>query len=135
MDEYTDWSHWPVLHVTTSNAPPAKAPHILITALQAALDRGEPFAAVLDMPTDRRERGGTGAAERVRMLKTIRPGLADRCRGLAFIMPAQAQHDNAKTINAASKVWQCPTTATDNLDAARAWADRQLTDSNQTDAE
>lgn len=101
-------------------------PRVVAQALREALARGEPFAAVVSMPVMARPRRLAGAAERIRMLKELRPGLAARCRGLAFVMPMAAQQDNAKAIRSADKIWACPTTTTDDLEQARAWARDRL---------
>lgn len=116
---------WPLLELDATSPP--DGPAVVMQALREALARSEPFAAVIRMPpSTQRERRIAGAVERVRMLKALRGGLADRCRGLAFVMPLEAQRDNAKLLRSGSKMWGCPTTATDDLAAARAWAREQL---------
>lgn len=106
---------------------PDQAPAAVHRALMEALDRSIPFAAVLLMPpTTTHGHGVRGAAERIRMLKQLRPGLADRCAGIAFVLPAEAQRAMAKQLRAGPKLWGCPTTAIADVEAARAWAHDQL---------
>jgi hypothetical protein len=93
--------------------------------LTAALERREPFAAVLRMP-EGRPRRLAGAGDRVRLMKALRPGLRARCAGLAFVVSAEAQQANARAIRAGAKLWGCPTTAADDPAAALAWARQQL---------
>ncbi len=62
----------------------------------------------------------------MRLVKTLRPGLRNRCAGLAFVVSAEVQQANAKAIRAGAKLWGCPTTATHDPAAALAWARQQL---------
>lgn len=123
-----DWTGWPLLQVRAGDAGPEQARTVVAQALGEAVRRGEPFAAVVEMPQGAVARRSRirGAVEHVRMLKALRPGLTAHCRGLAFVMSADAQRDNARAIGAGAKVWGCPTTVTDDPAGARAWARAQL---------
>jgi len=68
------------------------------------------------------------------MLKQLRPRLKRNCRGLAFVLSAEAQAANAKSISAGAKLWGCPTFATDDVDAATAWAEDRLSDADRGEA-
>ena len=93
----------------------------------AAVQRGEAFAAVVRMPeAPPRGRRIAGVAERVRMLKRLRPGLVEHCRGLAFVMSEEGQRNNAKALRSGAKMWGCPTFATDDPEHARSWAQSRL---------
>jgi hypothetical protein len=122
-----DWDDWPLVQIRIGDTPEDEIPDVVWQALRAALDRNETFAAVVEMPTVASRRGRIrDAARRVRMVKQLRPGLAERCRGLAFVMPAEALRENEKTIRSASKIWGCPTTAVDDFTQGREWARGRL---------
>lgn len=129
MDEEPDRPAWPVLELDASDAPAQDAVTVIADGLRAALEAATPFAAVLRVPPPAgRQRRTAGAVERVRILRQLRPGLAERCRGLAFVMPAEALHADTRLARSGPKLWGCPTTATDDIEQARAWAREQLTD-------
>ena len=114
---------WPLVEVDASTLPVRQAQGLIGDALGAAIERGEPFAAIVRMPSAaRRDRTLSGVAERIRILKRLRSGLSARCVGLAFVVSAEAQQHNAKAIRAADKMWGCPTLAVDDHATARAWA-------------
>jgi hypothetical protein len=122
-----DWADWPLVQIRTGDTPEDEIPALVWEALRAALDRDEEFAAVVEMPQVASRKGRVrDAVTRVRMVKQLRPGLADRCRGLAFVMPAEALRDNEKAIRSASKIWGCPTTAVDDFAHGREWARGRL---------
>lgn len=115
--------------VDASGAAPDAAHAVVFDALMAAVQRREAFAAVVRMPeAPPRGRRIAGAAERVRLLKRLRPGLAERCRGLAFVMSEEAQRNNAKALRSGAALWGCPTFATDDPGRARSWALSRLED-------
>jgi len=120
---------WPLVRLDVSDLPPTDGARRVNDTLLAAAGRGEPFAAVLRMPaiTERPKVIG-GVSERVRMLKQLRPRLKQHCLGLAFVVPIETQAVNAKAIRAGTKLWGCPTFATDDPDAATAWAYERLAD-------
>lgn len=124
--EPVDRSRWPLLELDLTRTPQADAPRAVTAALRAAIERGEAFAAVLHMPDAPRERRVAGAVDRIRMLKSVRPGLARHCRGLAFVMSERARRDNAKAVASGAKLWGCPTTAAADAAEARAWAAARL---------
>ncbi|MGP4102453.1 hypothetical protein [Nonomuraea sp. KM90] len=127
MSQITDTAltQWPLVILDVSAVAPAGGTRRVGDVLTAALERREPFAAVLMMP-EGRPRKLAGVGERVRLIKTLRPGLRDRCAGLAFVVSVEAQQANAKAIRAGAKLWGCPTTATHDPAAALAWARQQL---------
>jgi hypothetical protein len=127
MSRITDTAlaRWPLVVLDVSDLDPAAGARRVGDVLTAALERREPFAAVLRMP-EGRPRKLAGVGERVRLMKTLRPGLRERCAGLAFVVPAEAQQANAKAIKAGARLWGCPTTATDDSTAALAWARQRL---------
>jgi len=119
----------PLVVVDASGASPDTAPTVVFDALMAALERGAAFAVVVRMPdVPARGRRVAGAVERVRMLKRLRPGLSEHCRGLAFVMSEDAQRGNAKALRSGAVMWGCPTFATDDPGQARSWAQARLAD-------
>jgi hypothetical protein len=120
-----DWTQWPLLQVRADDLSADEARDQTAQALSAALERDEPFAAVVDMPPPQpvKVRGAVG---QMRMVRRLRPGLAARCRGLAFVLSADAQREHAKLIKSGAKVWGCPVHADADSDAARGWARQRL---------
>lgn len=120
---------WPVLELDVSGVTPEAAPTVVFDTLVSAVERRETFAAVLRMPeAPPRGRRIAGVAERVRMLKRLRPGLVEHCRGLAFVLSEEGQRNNAKALRSGPKMWGCPTFATDDAAQARSWALARLED-------
>lgn len=120
---------WPVVHLDVSELAASEGARLLAAVLTRAAGRGEPFAAVVRMPsTAERPRVIGGVGERIRMLKQLRPRLKESCRGLAFVLSLEAQEANAKSIRAGAKLWGCPTFATDDISIAAEWAEDQLGD-------
>jgi hypothetical protein len=95
-----------------------EGPRAVAAALREAIARNQPFAAVVSMSAQTTT--ATGLRERIRILKELRPGLAAHCRGLVFVTTTPPRQKNL------SRVWGCPTTTTDDLEQARAWARNQL---------
>lgn len=117
-----EWSGWPLLEISAAELPHAEARSLVVRTLSAALDRDEPFAALVQMPPDAPRGGGApDAVQQVRSLRELRPGLAERCRGLAFVLSAEERARHSKVIQSGATVWGCPTAAVDGPTAARAW--------------
>ncbi|MFI1251840.1 hypothetical protein OHA63_14760 [Streptomyces anulatus] len=114
--------------IDTSGLPMDQAQALVLDELRALTERAEPFAAILLMPappegrTPAASASGTSTADRVRTLKLIRPGLTALCRGLAFVAPADIPAERAAAIHSGEQLWGCPTMATQDVTAARAWA-------------
>ncbi|MFE3377948.1 hypothetical protein [Streptomyces anulatus] len=114
--------------IDTSGLPMDQAQALVLDELRALTERAEPFAAILLMPAPAEGRtpaapaSGTSTADRVRTLKLIRPGLTALCRGLAFVAPADIPAERAEAIHSGEQLWGCPTMATQDVTAARAWA-------------
>lgn len=136
--------------IDASGLPMDQAQALVLDELRALTERAEPFAAVLLMPAPPEGRTpaatatatatasgtasasapatgegaapGTSTADRVRTLKSIRPGLTAYCRGLAFVAPSDIPTERAEAIHSGERLWGCPTTATQDATAARAWA-------------
>ncbi|MFE1366053.1 hypothetical protein ACFW84_17700 [Streptomyces anulatus] len=114
--------------IDTSGLPMDRAQALVLDELRALTERAEPFAAILLMPAPSEGRtpaasaSGTSTADRVRTLKLIRPGLTAFCRGLAFVAPANIPAERAEAIHSGEQLWGCPTMATQDVTAARAWA-------------
>ncbi|MFE2974276.1 hypothetical protein [Streptomyces sp. NPDC059258] len=115
--------------IDTSALPMEEAQAVVLDELRALTERAEPFAAVLLMPAPPEGRApsapGTSTADRIRTLKLIRPGLTALCRGLAFVAPPDIPAERARTIHSGEQLWGCPTLATQDVVAARAWADER----------
>ncbi|MFJ9108765.1 hypothetical protein [Streptomyces sp. NPDC102283] len=114
--------------IDASGLPMDQAQALVLDELRALTERAEPFAAILLMPAPPQGRtpaaaaSGTSTAERVRTLKLIRPGLTELCRGLAFVAQADLPAERAASIHSGEQLWGCPTMATQDVAAARAWA-------------
>ncbi|MFD7384562.1 hypothetical protein [Streptomyces anulatus] len=121
--------------IDASGLPMDRAQALVLDELRALTERAEPFAAILLMPAPPETRtpaasasasesaaSGTSTADRVRTLKLIRPGLTALCRGLAFVAPADIPAERADAIHSGEQLWGCPTMATQDVTAARAWA-------------
>lgn len=120
---------WPLVEVDAAELSIPEAQRLVGDALQVAIGRGEPFAAIVHMPAAAPgNRKIAGVAERIRMLKRLRPGLGTWCRGLAFVVSADARQQHARTIRSGDKLWGCPTLAVDDQAAAHAWALARLHD-------
>lgn len=123
-----------VVYVDASTADMTEGTRLIGDGLLSATDRETPFAAVVVMPTRAGDSGPGGAGgrrlagigDRVRMLKRLRPGLRQWCRGLAFVATPEVQQAGAKAIKAGSRMWGCPTSTFDDVSTARTWAEQQL---------
>lgn len=113
--------------IDTSGLPMDQAQALVLDELRALTERAEPFAAILLMPAPPDGRtpvtspSGRSTADRVRTLKLIRPGLTAHCRGLAFVAPADIPAERAASMHSGEQLWGCPTMATQDVTAARAW--------------
>lgn len=117
-----DWAGWPLLEIRAGDLSRDDARALVVRALGEALDRGEPFAAMVRMPPAAPEvRDTRGAVDQVRSVRQLRPELAERCRGLVFLLSAEEQSLHAKMLRSGTKVWGCPTAAADGPELARAW--------------
>ncbi|MFB8138715.1 hypothetical protein [Streptomyces parvus] len=118
--------------VDASGLPMEHAQAVILDELRALTERKEPFAAILLMPAPPEGRtppasgDAPSAADRIRTLKLIRPGLTAFCRGLAFVAPADIPAERAEAIHSGEQLWSCPTTATQDVTAARAWAEARI---------
>ncbi|MFJ7415309.1 hypothetical protein ACIQWZ_31560 [Streptomyces sp. NPDC098077] len=138
----------PPREIDASGLPMDQAQALVLDELRVLTERAEPFAAVLLMPAPPEGRtpaatgtgtatatgtasasatgegaaSGTSTADRVRTLKSIRPGLTAYCRGLAFVAPSDIPAERAEAIHSGEQLWGCPTTATQDVTAARVWA-------------
>ncbi|SBU95059.1 hypothetical protein YW5DRAFT_04998 [Streptomyces sp. Ncost-T6T-1] len=117
--------------IDASGLPMEHAQAVILDALRALTECEEPFAAVLLMPAPQEGRTPPpsgdvpSAADRIRTLKAIRPGLTEFCRGLAFVAPADIPAERAAAVHSGEQLWGCPTTATQDVTAARAWAEER----------
>ncbi|MEU0101554.1 hypothetical protein [Streptomyces sp. NPDC006267] len=116
--------------IDASQLPMEQAQALVLDELRALTERAEPFTAVLLMPVPPEGRApvasgapATSTADRIRTLKLIRPGLTALCRGLAFVAPADVPAERAQAIHSGENLWGCPTMATQDMTAARVWAE------------
>ncbi|WP_130342247.1 hypothetical protein [Herbihabitans rhizosphaerae] len=131
MREATPTPREPLVRIAAADLTPTEAARVVNDVLTEASGRHARFAAVIQMPSTadqpaerRRVIGGVG--ERIRMLKQLRPRLKETCRGLAFVVSAEAKSANSKAIKAGPTMWGCPTFATDDVAVATAWAEARL---------
>ncbi|MBO1337641.1 hypothetical protein [Streptomyces sp. VRA16 Mangrove soil] len=111
-----------VHEIDATGLPTPEAQDLVLRELRGLADRAVPFTAVLLMPEPEERPTGAPATERIRALKELRPGLTAHCRGLAFVAPAHITAERARAIHSGDKLWGCPTTATQDVAAGRAWA-------------
>ncbi|WP_274030722.1 hypothetical protein [Streptomyces sp. MMBL 11-1] len=128
--------------IDASGLPMDQAQALVLDELRVLTERAEPFAAILLMPAPPPQgrapaapapaqaqapasasAPGTSTADRVRTLKLIRPGLTAHCRGLAFVAPPDLPAERAEAIHSSEQLWGCPTMATQDVTAARTWAE------------
>ncbi|MFH9266167.1 hypothetical protein ACH4KN_18190 [Streptomyces sp. NPDC017546] len=129
--------------IDASGLPMDQAQALVLDELRVLTERAEPFAAILLMPAPPPQgrapvapaqapasapAPGTSTADRVRTLKLIRPGLTAHCRGLAFVAPPDLPAERAEAIHSGEQLWGCPTMATQDVTAARAWAEARVRD-------
>ncbi|WP_128817748.1 hypothetical protein [Streptomyces sp. S063] len=118
--------------IDASGLPMDHAQAVILDELRALTNHEEPFAAILLMPAPPEGRTPPtsgdvpSAADRIRTLKSIRPGLTAFCRGLAFVAPADLPAERAEAIHSGEQLWGCPTSATQDVAAARAWAEARI---------
>ncbi|MGH4034077.1 hypothetical protein ACQB60_34705 [Actinomycetota bacterium Odt1-20B] len=120
-----------VHEIAASELPMPDAQNVILRELRTLADRAEPFTAILFMPAppERPEPQPAGAAtDRVRALKALRPALTAHCRGIAFVTPADIPRERAKAVHSGENLWGCPTMATQDPTAARAWAEARATE-------
>jgi hypothetical protein len=120
-----------VIHIDAYAEDMAEGTHVIGDQLMTAIKKKEPFSAVAVMPAAAGQAGKNGRrfagiSDRVRMLKRLRPGLKQWCRGLAFVADAETQKAGANAIKAGARMWGCPTFTTDKVEAAHAWATDQI---------
>ncbi|MFF4168697.1 hypothetical protein [Streptomyces sp. NPDC001744] len=111
-----------VHEIDATGLPTPEAQELILRELRALTERAAPFAAVLLMPAPEGRPAGGPATDRIRALRELRPGLTAHCRGLAFVAPAGIPEERARAVHSGEGLWGCPTTATQDAEAARAWA-------------
>ncbi|MEU3550315.1 hypothetical protein [Streptomyces longwoodensis] len=117
-----DWSGWPLLHIGVAGLSHGDARALVAQTLDEALRRGEPFGAVMEMPPGvPQNENPDGRLQQVRAVRRLRPGLTERCRGLAFVLRPEQREQHAKVMLSGDKVWGCPTFPADSTEAARDW--------------
>jgi hypothetical protein len=100
-----------------------------IAAFEAALARDEPFAAVLvslrDGPAPKSD---PAAAHRsMTWLNEARPRLAERVRGVAYVLASAEERAAAEAIVPnGERLYGCPVAVLDSLDDAVEWAQAQV---------
>lgn len=125
----TRFEGWPVVTLTASGEPASEVREAIIAMLRTALERGQPFAAVVDVTApaatgsrpDGHPRSDPHVSDQARAVKDMRTALASRCQGLAFVVPAIA------TAGPGSRFWGCPVTSVRHFPAALSWARTRLT--------
>ncbi|MGA4973832.1 hypothetical protein [Streptomyces cinereoruber] len=110
-----------VHEIDATGLPTPEAQDLILRELRTLTERAAPFAAVLLMPAPEERPAGAPATDRIRALKELRPGLTVHCRGLAFVAPADIPEERARALHSSDSLWGCPTTATQDAEAARTW--------------
>jgi len=127
---------WPVVRLDVSHLGAVEAARAVHETLMTATERREDFVAVVVMPAVTERPSVIGAvSERVRMLKQLRPRLKQHCRGLAFVLAADAQAAHAKAIRAGARLWGCPTFTSDDPAVSMVWAEARLTGASNKEGE
>jgi len=117
---------WPLLEI---HLRPDEDGDRFYDLLRAALERGEPFTLVAFAPhagEDEDRRHSASDVENMKWLKTARPQLAERCRGIAYVVRPQTLERFAKVAAAMPSMFGCPARALSDPEQARTWARAQL---------
>lgn len=122
----TTWSSWPVVTIDAGELEPTTARNLLLDVLRAALAREGEFVVVATFPPNPTTPKPRDALSAIRELRAIRPHLARRCRGLAFVLPAEQQTRHHARLAAADRFWGCPTQTVIAHGEAHRWALSQL---------
>ncbi|MFI1021471.1 hypothetical protein [Streptomyces olivaceus] len=115
---------WPVVTLVAEGETPSEIRDAVLDLLHSALQRRQPFAAVLDLAAtaDVKETGhDPRTAEHAKAVKGIRPDLASRCCGLAFVGRGRAPAPEA-----GRRFWGCPVVQTTDVGEAVSWARESL---------
>ncbi|MFD7059846.1 hypothetical protein [Streptomyces sp. NPDC059906] len=111
---------WPVVTLVAEGETPGEIRDAVLALLHSALQRRQPFAAVLDLTAtaDVTETGpDPRTAAHAKAVKEIRPDLASRCRGLAFVARGRAPAPEA-----GRRFWGCPVIQATDVGQAGSWA-------------
>ncbi|RKT54277.1 STAS/SEC14 domain-containing protein [Saccharothrix australiensis] len=125
-----DWASWPLVEVRADGAPADESRRYLMDVLAKALARGEQFAVVVQVPDGPEEHGGGGGMAKT--LRSHRPGLQERCRGIAFVVGPEQAERARKMSEVGPKIMGCPTTAVHDSGEARSWAVGRLSEAGLT---
>lgn len=120
----TRFDDWPVVTLVAEGETPGAVRDAVLDLLLSALQRGQPFAAVLELTAtaDAKETGrDPRSAEHAKAVKEIRPALASRCRGLAFVGRGRATAPEA-----GPRFWGCPVVQSTDIGEAVSWARESL---------
>ncbi|WP_018549549.1 hypothetical protein [Streptomyces sp. LaPpAH-108] len=120
----TRFDDWPVVTLVAEGEPPGAVRDAVLGLLHSALERGQPFAAVLDLTATEAAKEADHAprtAEHAKAVKEIRPALANRCRGLAFV-----GGERAPAPEAGLRFWGCPVVQSTDFEEAASWARESL---------
>lgn len=121
-----DWDGWPLLVIRAAELPADEARGLVADTLAKALERDEPFTAVVELPPHPSRHRVRAAMDQVRTIKRLRPGLVQHCRGLAMVVDESVLRDQAKLIKNGQRFWGCPIAAVTDPAEAHAWARERL---------
>ncbi|MER6528572.1 hypothetical protein [Streptomyces sp. NPDC001508] len=125
----TRFGDWPVVTLIADGESSGAVRDAILDMLRAALERGRPFAAALDLTAtadteediaDRADRDPR-LGEHAKAVKEMRAALASQCRGLAFV-----GGERAPAADAASRFWGCPVIQLERFEDAVSWARESL---------
>jgi len=117
---------WPMLEI---HLRPEEDGDRFYDLLRAALDRDEPFTLLAFAPhagEDGDRRHSASDVENMKWLKTARPRLAERCRGIAYVVRPEVLERFAKVAAAMPSMFGCPARALSDAEQARVWARAQM---------
>jgi hypothetical protein len=120
-----EMAEWPLVRVQVADVPEADETWAPWTALSDALDRGGPFAFVIEFPPQVPK--PSHPPDRMKWLKASRPLFTERCRGIAYVMgsPEGVAHAD-HWLDGCRNAYACPVEVFGDPEAAVDWARERL---------
>lgn len=110
-----------LVKIDAAALPAGDATVMVAEKLGEAIAEGGSFQAMVWMPESTERPKGLQAVRAVRMLKKIRPGLAEHCAGLAFVATAATKAARPRSAEAEARMWGCPVMTVTTEEEAQTW--------------
>jgi len=115
-----DLSRWPLVVVRLDDIAGTAELAALLGAVTSALERRRPFGVLL--ACERPLTDADAETEPLRWLRRRRAEVGTWCRGVAYVLPADAaMRFGAGQRAAARRLWGCDVEGAPDVEAARAW--------------